>query len=201
MALREATDWFDRDRPELVDEHVGAAAEWLATEMTGRYRDVVCTSHARGHRLESPLEAVLVVWVQALTLADHIHNWRLREQVEVRTRSGKTYRVDFRAVAFDPYESCLTRKETDLDVVVEVDGHNWHERTREQVAARDARDRELQASGFTVLHFSFAELTADPLKCIYEISGAVHGEIGRRLGPAYGIGAPAQRCACTTEVG
>jgi hypothetical protein len=57
----------------------------------------------------------------------------------------------------------------DLKVVVECDGHEFHERTKEQARADKSRDRELTAMGYTVLHFTGSEIHADPWKCAREV--------------------------------
>jgi hypothetical protein len=53
-------------------------------------------------------------------------------------------------------------------IAVEIDGHDFHERTKEQVAYRNQRDRDLQAGGWTVLHFSGTEVNRDPVRCVME---------------------------------
>ena len=50
-------------------------------------------------------------------------------------------------------------------VVVECDGHNFHERTKEQAARDRRRDREIQERGFKVARFTGAEIWADPFGC------------------------------------
>lgn len=50
-------------------------------------------------------------------------------------------------------------------LVVECDGHDFHERTKEQAARDRSRDRALQASGITVFRFTGAEIWRDPWKC------------------------------------
>lgn len=54
-------------------------------------------------------------------------------------------------------------------VIVECDGHHFHERTKEQAKRDRARDRKLQLLGHQVLHFTGSEIWADPLKCADEI--------------------------------
>lgn len=65
-------------------------------------------------------------------------------------------------------------------VVVELDGHEWHERTPEQVERDHKRDRQLIACGYTVLRFSGREVIRDPRACAEEaltISRALAGGI------------------------
>lgn len=64
--------------------------------------------------------------------------------------------------------------------VVELDGHEWHERTPEQAERDHKRDRQLIAEGYTVLRFSGREVIRDPRACAeeaIEISRALAGGI------------------------
>jgi len=55
-------------------------------------------------------------------------------------------------------------------LVVECDGHDYHERTKEQAAKDKSRDRHLVASGFTVMRFTGSELYSDPFARAREVS-------------------------------
>lgn len=46
--------------------------------------------------------------------------------------------------------------------VVECDGHDFHERTKEQAEHDRRRDREMQAMGYSVLRFTGAEIWRSP---------------------------------------
>lgn len=54
-------------------------------------------------------------------------------------------------------------------VLVECDGHEFHERTKAQVARDKKRDRDLATAGWTTLRFTGSEIYADPLKCASEV--------------------------------
>lgn len=62
-----------------------------------------------------------------------------------------------------PANGDLARLETRL--VVECDGHNYHEKTKEQASRDKARDRTLQTCGFRVFRFSGSDIWQDPMKC------------------------------------
>jgi very-short-patch-repair endonuclease len=55
-------------------------------------------------------------------------------------------------------------------VIVECDGHDFHERTKEQARKDRARDRFFILRGWTVLRFTGSEIVADPARCIEELS-------------------------------
>lgn len=80
-----------------------------------------------------------------------------------------SFRVDF--LIKDPFY--------DLQFVVECDGHDFHERTKEQARRDKFRDRALKLLGFEVLHFTGSEIWADPDKCASEVVAAINARIER----------------------
>jgi very-short-patch-repair endonuclease len=91
--------------------------------------------------------------------------------LEPQAKIGK-YRVDF-LFGFGDLADDLSKA-----VVIECDGHEWHERTKEQAAADKSRDRYLSGEVSRVLRFTGAEIFADPDKCAREaakILSRVHG--------------------------
>ena len=53
-------------------------------------------------------------------------------------------------------------------LVVECDGHEFHEKTKAQAERDKARDRAMQRAGFPVFRFSGSTLWSDPLGCAGE---------------------------------
>ena len=53
-------------------------------------------------------------------------------------------------------------------VIVELDGHDFHDKDKHQRAYEKARDRFLVRSGYRVLHFTGSEVVADPYKVAHE---------------------------------
>lgn len=71
------------------------------------------------------------------------------------------YRVDFLiSYAF------FGRK---LEIVVECDGHQFHEKTKEQVRRDKKRDRDLQSLGLKVLRFAGSEIVASAQACASDV--------------------------------
>lgn len=73
------------------------------------------------------------------------------------------YRVDFliEQVGIGP-------KEHLGPVVVELDGHAFHDKDKRQRSYEKARDRHLVRRGYRVLHFTGSDVVADPFKVAYE---------------------------------
>ncbi len=54
-------------------------------------------------------------------------------------------------------------------LIVECDGHDFHERTKEQAARDRERDRWAQLQGIEVFRFTGSELWRDPLGCADQV--------------------------------
>lgn len=54
---------------------------------------------------------------------------------------------------------------TEKKAIIECDGHDFHERTKEQAARDRARDRAAQTAGYLMLRYTGSEIYRDPLGC------------------------------------
>lgn len=54
-------------------------------------------------------------------------------------------------------------------LVVEVDGHDFHERTKQQAAYDKSRNRALQRRGIHVIRFTGSEVYKNPAQCAEEV--------------------------------
>lgn len=72
----------------------------------------------------------------------------------------ETYRIDF----------CIRHtSEPDRLLFVECDGHDFHERTKEQAERDRSKDRAIQAAGISVLRFTGREIWRDASSVVMEI--------------------------------
>lgn len=55
-------------------------------------------------------------------------------------------------------------------LVVECDGHDFHERTKEQAAKDRSRDRWLTSNDYDVFRFTGSELWRDPMGCAEQVT-------------------------------
>lgn len=72
-------------------------------------------------------------------------------------------------VAIGPYRADFVVERNGHSVVVEVDGHDYHERTKEQAAHDRKRDRRMAAQGHTVMRFTGSEVWGDAIACVLEV--------------------------------
>lgn len=154
------TVWSFLDR--AADLHAASARERFVDAMHSQMLE-------RG--MESPLEDLFWIACSVLCLGylnpdqDPNYGWPSGVYLDAQVVIGD-YRVDFvlrRVVsknAFDPVQPA--------PVVVELDGHDFHDKDRRQRGYEKARDRYLVREGYRILHFTGSEVVADPLKVAYE---------------------------------
>lgn len=73
-----------------------------------------------------------------------------------------SYRVDFMISPNMGIES------SSAPVIVELDGHAFHDKDKRQRSYEKARDRFLVKQGYRVLHFTGSDVAADPFKVAHE---------------------------------
>lgn len=56
------------------------------------------------------------------------------------------------------------------NMIVECDGHNFHDRTPEQASRDRERDRSLTSSGYRVYRFTGTDLNRRPIECVTELA-------------------------------
>jgi very-short-patch-repair endonuclease len=117
---------------------------------------------------ESPIEQLLAMELefQANVIESVIGKYCIVSPQAQITANGKNYRVDF-LIGY------LAPDGRDYQVVVECDGHDFHEKTKEQAKKDKARDRALQAQGITVLRFTGSEIWESPHKCAREVTETI----------------------------
>lgn len=72
----------------------------------------------------------------------------------------KSYRIDF----------CIRYgKDFEHTLFIECDGHDFHERTKEQAERDRSRDREIQAAGINILRFTGREIWRNQSAVVVEI--------------------------------
>jgi very-short-patch-repair endonuclease len=118
------------------------------------------------YQCESPIEQLMHV-----AISTNIVEWMTRYNLPITfgpqhevTIGTKKYRVDFMIEIMD----CIAGKPM-VQIAVECDGHNFHEKTKEQAQRDKLRDRELQAKGIIVLRFTGSEIYNETYICLRDI--------------------------------
>lgn len=153
---------FDKDTLEkigvllghmAVTDGVGPALNY-ATAFLTLYRDS-----------GSPIETHLAGILAAMHAAGRV---TVKAQAEILT-----YRCDF----------LITHSGFKIPgIVVECDGHAFHERTREQAARDRKRDRDMQNAGYIVLRFTGSEIRSNIEVVSKDLNTAIKSAKGRGNG-------------------
>jgi hypothetical protein len=119
-------------------------------------------------RCESPIEVRLAIHLYA----DVIDNSSCDLDNQVPAVGGK-YRLDFTLCNERSQSDPMFDPAAPVRICIEADGHDFHERTKEQAGRDKSRDRALAAEGWTVLRFTGSEIWKNPAGCVSEIMGLV----------------------------
>lgn len=96
-------------------------------------------------------------------LADFVCNGREEFAFILTQPKALNYRLDFCLIVKFEGRKDIHR------IAIECDGHNFHERTKEQAMRDKARDRALVAAGIQVLRFTGSEIFRDAAACAKEV--------------------------------
>ena len=105
-----------------------------------------CISKAHIEQM-SPIEAIAYIHLSDMIIGEKVLTGVVIK-VEPQKQIGN-YRVDF-MVSF-----------MNEQFIIECDGHDFHERTKEQAQRDKKRDRDLQSKGMKVFRFSGSEIWKD----------------------------------------
>ena len=83
--------------------------------------------------------------------------------------NGKKYKVDFYITASELFSLVKNDEHTiysrEVILCVECDGHDFHEKTKEQVSKDKSRERDIMSIGLNLIRFSGSEIYKSPNKC------------------------------------
>lgn len=134
-------------------------------EFSGRYiQDIL--SHVALGNYKSPIEEMFAVCLE-IKLSEirdqffyELFEFTVQEKINV---NDKTYYADF---YFNSSDKCFVKAEKDIKLIVECDGHEFHEKTKEQVERGNERDLNLRMNGYDIIHFSGSQIYKNPKKCV-----------------------------------
>ena len=125
-----------------------------------------------GRSIESPVEQLFfIAWI----FKEHEHgpgDFPLFLEPQYQDESTGKYKLDF---SIDFIQDFLTikwdkalKKVEAPKLGIEIDGHIWHEKTKEQVQYHKERERFLIAGGWKLLRYTGSEAFKDPQRCVEE---------------------------------
>jgi very-short-patch-repair endonuclease len=138
---------------------VQSRLEWLKRRVAKEFEKEI-KSLMDVHGVTSPIEQIFLMEWKFADVDDR-HGVKLQPQKKVETARGE-FAVDFLV-----YHGDDARRK--LDFVIELDGHEFHEKTPQQATRDKARERAILRGGMPVLRFSGYEINRDARGCIREV--------------------------------
>lgn len=109
-------------------------------------------------RTESPIESIALY-----VLEDFLFPIRHSVSVQTQVEIGK-YRVDI----------LVQSQLLGANIIIECDGHDFHERTKEQAAHDRKRDRYFIKLGYIVLRYTGSQICHDPYEIVRDVRDILH---------------------------
>lgn len=184
--------------PPNVWEFINAASEAVGRMERDRFSQEMQSQLVETHLVESPIEQLFLVALHAMARAnfedinpdpiDVDGEWvfgcglHLSSQFQV-----DKYRVDFMVSRAWKFKGQNLRD----SVIVELDGHEFHDKDKRQRSYEKARDRHLTRQGFKVLHYTGSDVVRDPFRVAHEVMDTIEcfGPVGlQKYDPADPLG-------------
>ena len=165
--------------PDNVWQYLDIVSDQVGKMEAARFRDEMHCQIVE-KPIASPIEQLFFVALQALVRAEYLEVNPAPElvdgayviasgiNIDVQHAIGN-YRVDF-LVTRTQYRETPTRDDA---VIVELDGHAFHDRDKRQRSYEKARDRFLQRQGYRVLHFTGSDVVSDPYRVAHEVLSTI----------------------------
>lgn len=79
--------------------------------------------------------------------------------------NDKTYYADF-TICYDEKLNDMLKE--NFNLIIECDGYNFHQKTKEQVDYDNKREYDLKMQGYEILRFSGRQIYNNPMECAEE---------------------------------
>lgn len=138
-----------------------------------------------GKDMASPIEKVMYLSLSEYYLSDilgdPLRNYELFIEPQPEVIIGKNkYRPDFNLSVHQVININGVDMVRDFTCYIECDGHEYHERTKEQAQKDRAKDRAFIIAGLDLLRFTGSEIYNDHKRCSREILDFMHKEMNKK---------------------
>lgn len=122
----------------------------------------------------SPIEVMLAGALLIYDKLNHMPDYPLHlSEQRLEATWGQEARLLIPQYKFETYRIDFVIRDGPHSTFIECDGHDFHERTKEQAARDRARDRAIQTAGHPILRFTGSEIHKDPWGCADQIMSFV----------------------------
>jgi very-short-patch-repair endonuclease len=163
----------------LLEENANRIAMGERAFFIEQVEEQLIAFEEKGTPITSPVEQMFFIEWQYYTDRGLVFSPTARLHLLPQHPVGK-YRLDFALDFFTgivdcPRDSVYFGREEEIfkNVLlpllgIEIDGHEWHEKTKDQVRLDKERERFLVADGWKILRFSGSEVFKDANNCVRE---------------------------------
>jgi len=95
--------------------------------------------------------------------------------IQPQAKIGK-YRVDFLVIQFERSLDDFNKIIAHPAMVVECDGHRFHEKTKEQARRDRKKDRTIQSLGLRIYRYTGSDIWTDVFECAHEVVSTLVAE-------------------------
>lgn len=124
-------------------------------------------------KIESPIEQIFITAFELYIMFNKKKDIVLFSQKEIKA-NGKKYIVDF----YFEEDEYVNKFNTDKKIIIECDGYEFHQKTKEQVQKDNEREYNLKMAGYEILRFSGTQIYNNPFKCAEDTYNYIIKRIG-----------------------
>ena len=131
-----------------------------------------------GRELKSPVEQLFFIeWYWRCFIANERDDLNFLLIPQFQNESTGKYRIDFKLdfigylLEYQPdrFSENAIISTIEPKIGIEIDGHIWHEKTKEQVQYHKERERFLISKKWIIYRFTGSEVYKNPEKCLDEV--------------------------------
>jgi hypothetical protein len=160
---------------ERVTPNVGGMTTWMMSDDRHGETPIERLLYAAIHLFVAHCEDEYFTHVR-LVSAEAFNSWKDNESIDLQhlyiTSQDNVagWRADFVVHVFADWSRTENPGQKGWNrLIVECDGHDFHERTKEQAARDRDRDRQAQLAGIEIFRFTGSEIWRDPLGCATQV--------------------------------
>jgi len=167
-----------------VEDYLREKKEEISIKFYNQVTSDINQYEANNQSIISPVEQLFYIeWYSRWFRADEREMLSYFLLPQYQDKTTEKYKIDFKAdilgylLNTTPDLRLYQKREFPAQpppsIGVEIDGHAWHEKTKEQVQYHKERERFLVAQGWKLFRFTGSEVYRDAPKCVDELSETV----------------------------
>lgn len=169
---------LDKALKEIAKQFSGEA-ENVKSLIADEFRSLASDIEGAFDGCGSPIEKLFSLALQEAVykasawdpLFKHFDVFEIERQVKIHYgNEGKYYKADF-LVSLADHRYGL------FNYIIECDGHDFHEKTKQQVKADKKRERDFLERGYVFMRFTGSEINESPYVCAREALTSIKGHL------------------------